>query len=163
SPENLEFRNEIVLKPSHCEMTASVYSSTVSYISMTAIRLISAYTTWHFGIAFRELYEFWKNLIWFGYHFFSLPLLFKTLIRPIYRIHESAPAGTGLNVELFFENITVNIIARIVGFFLRIFLILCGMIYQAIILIIGPILFLIWSLFPVLPLILCIMGLKMML
>lgn len=129
---------------------------------MTTIRLISAYTQWHFGIALQELYELWKNLLWFGYHFFSLPLLFKTLIRPLYRIHESAPPGSGLNVELFFENITVNMIARIVGFFLRISLILCGILYQIIICILGPILFLLWFLFPVLLLILWIMGIKMM-
>jgi len=129
---------------------------------MTAIQLISTYTTWHFGIALWELYEFWKNLIWFGYHFFSIPLLLKTLVRPIYRIHESAPAGTGLNVELFFENVAINIIARIVGFFLRIFLILCGALYQFIILIIGPILFLTWLLLPVLPLVLLIIGIQMM-
>lgn len=128
---------------------------------MATIRLISAYAQWHFGIAFQELYELWKNLIWFGYHFFSLPLLFKTLIRPIYRIHESVPPGSGLNIELFFENITVNMIARIVGFFLRMFLILCGILYQSIMLIIGPILFLIWLLIPVLSPILFVIGLRM--
>lgn len=101
--------------------------------------------------------------MWFGYHFFSIPLLLKTLVRPIYRIHESAPPGTGLNVELFFENIAVNIIARIVGFSLRVFLILCGGVYQLIILIIGPILFVIWFSFPALPLIFIAAGLQMML
>lgn len=128
---------------------------------MTTIRLISTYAQWHFGIAFQELYELWKNLIWFGYHFFSLPLLLKTLIRPIYRIHESAPPGGGLNIELFFENITVNMIARVVGFFLRTFLILCGMLYQIVILIMGPIVFLIWFLFPALPFILYTIALQM--
>ena len=129
---------------------------------MTLIKIISIYTQWHFGAAFQELYELWKNLIWFGYHFFSLPLLVHTLTRPIYRIHESAPKGSGLNIELFFENITVNMIARIVGFFLRMFLILCGILYQLMIVAIGPILFFIWALLPFLLLIVCITGLRIM-
>ena len=116
---------------------------------------------WHFETAFHELYEFWKNLIWFGYHFFSLPLLLKTLIRPLYRIHESAPPGTGLNVELFFENLTINIIARIVGFFLRTCIIIIGLLYQACIIILGPLLFIVWFLLPVLPILFIFMGIQM--
>ena len=127
------------------------------------MRTLVAYIRWHFGDAFRELYEFWRNLMWFGYHFFSIPLLLKTLVRPLYRIHETARPGTGLNVELFFENLTVNVIARIVGFFLRLFLIAVGLLYQLAMLIIGPILFLIWFLLPVLPIILIVIGVRMFL
>ena len=127
---------------------------------MATIQLISIYTKWHFGIAQKELYELWKNLMWFGYHFFSIPLLLKTLVRPIYRIHESAPQGSGLNVELFFENITVNMIARIVGFFLRISLILCGAFYQIIVFIIGLILLSLWFILPALVPILSLIGLR---
>ncbi len=112
------------------------------------MRIITEYLNWHFGTAIRELYQFWINIMWFGYHFFSMPLLFKTLIRPLYRIHESAPPGTGLNIELFFENLTVNLIARVVGFFLRLFLLTCGTLYQIACLIIAPFLFLLWIVSP---------------
>lgn len=128
---------------------------------MTSIRIITAYIGWHFGKGFRELFDMWKNLSWFGYHFFSIPLLLRTLIRPIYRIHESAPTGTGINVELFFENLTINLIARIVGFFLRIFLILFGGVYQICILLLAPILLLGWLIIPILPFALIIIGIQM--
>ncbi|MDP3778949.1 MAG: hypothetical protein Q8R30_02820 [bacterium] len=128
---------------------------------MTTIRLIIAYIGWHFGKGLRELFQLWKNLSWFGYHFFSIPLLLRTLIRPLFRIHESAPAGTGLNLELFFENLTINLIARITGFFLRIFLIICGAVYQICILFLAPILFLGWLIIPILPLVLIIIGIQM--
>ena len=127
------------------------------YICM---QLVIIYFRWHFETAFRELYEFWRNLMWFGYHFFSIPLLLKTLTRPLYRIHESATPGTGLNVELFFENLTVNIIARVVGFFLRVFLIIIGMMYEICMIVIGPLLFIIWFLLPVLPVIFIFMGVQ---
>ena len=129
---------------------------------MTSARFLSAYIQWHFGTGFWELYEFWKNLSWFGYHFFSIPLLFKTLLRPLYRIHESAPPGSGLKLELFFENLTVNMIARVVGFFLRVLLIICGACYQLILLFIGLLLFVIWFFLPLLPLILILLGLNIM-
>ena len=124
------------------------------------MRTLVAYLRWHFGTAFLELYEFWRNLMWFGYHFFSIPLLLKTLVRPLYRIHESAPPGTGLNVELFFENLAVNVIARIVGFFLRLFLIAVGLLYQLAMLIIGPALFIIWFFLPALPAVFIFMGVQ---
>ncbi len=99
--------------------------------------------------------------MWSGYHFFSIPLLLKTLIRPIFRIHESAPPGTGLNIELFFQNLTVNLIARIVGFFLRMFLLVIGALYELLILLIGPIFFIIWFLLPALPILFIFIGVQM--
>ena len=99
--------------------------------------------------------------MWFGYHFFSMPLLLKTLIRPIYRIHESAPPGGGINIELFFENVAVNIFSRIIGFFLRVVLILVGALYQIIMLVIGSILFLIWFFLPIIPFVLLLAGIQM--
>ncbi len=128
---------------------------------MITIRLIISYITWHFGKGFQELFGLSKNLSWFGYHFFSIPLLFHTLIRPLFRIHESAPAGSGLNVQLFFENITINLIARIIGFFLRVCLILLGGVYQICILFLAPILLLGWLIMPIIPFVLIIIGIQM--
>ena len=147
------------VKPYHKKKNCAI--SRVGYT--TIMQLILAYFRWHFDTGFRELYEFWTNLIWFGYHFFSMPLLLKTLVRPLYRIHEQAPPGTGLNVELFFENVAVNMIARVVGFFLRSFLIIVGVLYQACIIILGPILFIIWFFLPVLPVIFIFMGIQLLL
>ena len=127
---------------------------------MNTAKLIIQYLHWHFGKAFDELHVFWKNILWFFYHFFSLPLLVKTLFRPVFRIHESSAPGTGLNLELIFQNITVNMVARIVGFFMRIAVIICGGIVEFIILIFGPILFLAWFLMPALPLILILTGIS---
>ncbi len=128
---------------------------------MINIRLLSAYIEWHFTVAVREVFDLWKNLVWFGYHFFSIPLLMKTLFRPIFRVHESAPPGTGINIELFFENLTINLIARIVGFFLRVVLIFCGAFYQLIMLLLAPVLFFAWLAMPFLPFIFIIAGIRM--
>ena len=128
---------------------------------MLTIRFIFSYLTWHFGKGFHEVFQLWKNLSWFGYHFFSIHLLLRTLIRPLYRIHQSAPSGSGINVELFFENLTVNFIARIVGLFLRLCLILCGIIYQICLVFLAPILLLGWLVMPIIPFALIIIGIQM--
>ncbi len=126
------------------------------------MRLFFSYMRWHFGPGFQELYQFWTNMAWFGYHFFSIPLLTHTLFRPLYRIHEVAPPGSGINIELFFENITVNFFARIIGFFLRVFLIACGGLYEFILLLLAPILFLLWGVLPFLPAIFAIIGIQLL-
>ena len=123
---------------------------------------ILAYLRWHFTAGFKELDQFWKNLMWFGYHFFSIPLLLRTLIRPLYRIHESAPPGSGINIQLFFENITTNLIARIIGFFLRVALILIGAVYQIILFLAGPFLFVIWFFAPLMPIALIVAGVNLL-
>lgn len=135
------------------------YQASCAYtIYMT---LVLTYIRWHFGMGLQEIYEFWKNLSWFGYHFFSISLLCHTLFRPLYRIHESTPPGAGLNLELFFENITINLMARMIGFLLRAFLIICGLCYQIIILILGALCFLLWLFLPILPFILILQALRL--
>lgn len=130
---------------------------------MNLTKLIIYYIYWHYGKAFDELHLFWKNLLWFFYHFFSLPLLAKTLVRPIFRIHASSAPGTGLNLELLFENLTVNVIARIIGFFLRVIVIGIGGLVELVVLISGPLIFLTWFILPLLPILFILIGLKMIL
>lgn len=130
---------------------------------MNLTRLAIHYIYWHYGKAFDELHTFWKNLLWFFYHFFSMPLLLKTLFRPIFRIHASSTPGTGLDLERMFENLTVNVIARIVGIFLRIVVIVIGGLIECIVLLAGPLIFLAWFILPILPLLCILVGLKMIL
>ena len=128
---------------------------------MNLTKLIIHYIRWHYGTAFDELHTFWKNLLWFFYHFFSMPLILKTLFRPIFRIHASSAPGTGLDLERIFENLTVNVIARIVGVFLRIIVIGIGSIAELIVLLLGPLIFLAWFILPLLPPLLILIGVKM--
>lgn len=130
---------------------------------MNLTKLIIYYIRWHYGKAFDELHIFWKNLLWFFYHFFSMPLLLKTMFRPIFRIHASSAPGTGLDLERIFENLAVNVIARIVGFFLRIGVIVVGGLIELVVLLTGPLIFLAWFILPVLPPLFILIGLNMIL
>ena len=128
---------------------------------MIRTSMIVEYLAWHYSQGLHEIFEEEKNLLWFGYHFFSLPLLITTLFRPIYRIHETSPQG-GLDLEIIFENIAVNSIARLVGFFLRITMILFGLLFEFALLLINLFLLLSWLLIPFLIPLFLIIGIQLM-
>ena len=89
---------------------------------------IKEYVLWHYGQAIADIVEVWRNFFWFGYHFFSMPLLLKTLFSPFRRLREKG--GNLLHLEILFENILANIIGRIVGFLLRSFVFALGVFYM---------------------------------
>ncbi len=66
----------------------------------------------------------WKNLLWFFAQFFSLALLLKTLFQPFKRLRD--------------ESFIVSAIMRAVGFLLRSFVIILGIITELIIILIFP-------------------------
>jgi len=114
----------------------------------TAI-FIKEYIKWHIYEAPRELMMAWKNLLWFVYNYFSIPLLTKTLFRPVYRIHEGY-RGHGLDLEYIFQSLVVNGISRIAGFVMRVFMISVGILAELFVLLLGPLGFMLWLLLPLL-------------
>lgn len=103
---------------------------------------IKEYFRWHYDQGVREIWEMWRNLLWFGYHYFSIPLLIRTLFKPIYRIHEKYSRLQ--NMEELFQNVAVNLVARFAGFVMKIVIMIAGVIFEIIILAVGPILFALW-------------------
>ena len=124
---------------------------------MDTSRLFISYLSWHYGTGLAELNVFWKNIAWFGYHFFSIPLLLKTLISPLYRIHERIDVRH-LNMEAVFQTITLNLFARGLGLFMRLAIIAAGVIFEFLILLAWPVSFMIWLLLPILAQALLVIG-----
>jgi hypothetical protein len=111
--------------------------------------LISTYINWHYGVGLQETMMIWKNSLQFGFNFFSLKLLFKTLFKPLYRIHEGYGAS-GLNLEVIFQNLALNMVARGVGFLMRAVVIVLGLLFVSAVALIGPILLAVWLALPLL-------------
>ncbi len=88
--------------------------------------IVVDYIGWHYGAAFRSIVSIWTNLMWFAVHFFSIPMLLRTLFSPWRRVQEEYHVRNGL--ERFFEALVVNIMTRIVGALMRLVIILCGFI-----------------------------------
>lgn len=115
-----------------------------------------SYFAWHYGRGVVEFFSLWKNFLWFGYHYFSVPLMFRTLFSPFHRIHETS---RGFNLELMLENIVANTMMRILGFVLRSVVIAAGLVSEIVILVLGSIAFIIWILFPLIIAALIVSGL----
>ena len=129
---------------------------------METAYVVKEYIRWHYGQGFTELGQLWKNLMWFFYHFFSIPLLAKTLASPLYRIHEPIDVRK-LEFESIAQSITVNLFARFLGLFMRLTLIAIGLAIETALLIAGPLTFAVWFALPVLSPLLVVAGIALVL
>jgi hypothetical protein len=105
---------------------------------MGGVSLFFDYILWHYSRALINGATIWANLMWFVVHFFSIPLLLRTLFSPWKRMHEEYSRG---GFEDFMGMLVVNIMTRVVGFLTRIFVLLIGFV----LLISFAIGFLVWS------------------
>lgn len=110
--------------------------------------LILVFWRWYYGEALKNVLNAWRNFIIFALNYFSIPLLFRTLLSPWRRDITKRPHG--LDLKKFFEYLVFNAISRGVGFVVRFFTILAGIIYLILTIIIGGIFFILWIILPLL-------------
>ncbi len=84
-----------------------------------------SYFTWHFISAPRNILRITRNFVIFFYHYFSIPLLLKTLFAPWKKLYH-AKDRAGFSPNEFFERLSFNLISRCIGLTLRIFVINFG-------------------------------------
>lgn len=82
------------------------------------------FTVWYYSKALIDVLSVWFNFMWFITHFFSIPLLGKTLFSPWKRMTDDSKAKT---IENFFEALVMNIMSRIFGAIARLALITIGL------------------------------------
>jgi hypothetical protein len=103
------------------------------------------YVGWHYGRALAELIGLWRGFVWFFYHFFSMPLLVRTLFAPFHRleIHERH-----IGLEERMSNIVANLLMRVFGFVMRTFMLAIGGAVVVATICIGVVVYLAWLLAP---------------
>lgn len=104
------------------------------------------YIIWQFLESPKNVLVGWKNFLKFGLNYFSLPLLLKTLFSPWRRYSWSY--GRGFDIKRYLEVFFSNLISRILGAIVRIFLIISGILFEVFILFAGLIVFLAWLVLP---------------
>lgn len=124
-------------------------------------RLILSYFIWHYTVALKDFFNLSKNFLWFIFHFFSISVLLKTLFSPWQKLDESYKRGFNLNA--IFETFVVNVLMRIVGFFIRITMIVVGTLTWIITLATSIVTFMVWIFLPFVITILFISGIKLLL
>lgn len=106
------------------------------------LTLISSYVAWHYSQALTDLTRNIANIIWFLYHFFSIPILLRTFFSPFQRLDESY--GKGLDLERFAGVFIVNSLMRMVGICARTMFIVAGVVSIAVAMLGGVAIFAVW-------------------
>lgn len=114
---------------------------------MKPLQVFFKYFKWHYGKAIAASVSLWKNLALFLFSFFSIKTLFLNFFTPWRRISDSYPKW--YNFKEYFSTLIMNTLMRIVGMFIRFFVIIFGLICTFIFIIFYPAALLIWLVLPV--------------
>jgi len=85
------------------------------------------FLTWHYTTAFKYFLGIIHNYFAFISHFFSIPLLIKTLFWRFRRL-DLTEKRPGFHLEIWFSNLIENFVSRLIGFIARFFVIILGFI-----------------------------------
>ena len=119
-----------------------VYNTVMAYPGV-----LLRYFVWHYTEAPGDIFLVWRNFFWFIGHYFSIPLLFRTLFSPWKRMSEHYQKD---GLEALVEVIVLNIMSRMLGFIVRCFLLLLGIITELLLIVSLCVFYAVWVMFPVL-------------
>jgi len=110
--------------------------------------LMVLFLRWYYTIAPKKILKTRRNVLSFGWNFFSIGLLFKTLFAPWKR--DITKSGSGFDPKAWLESLVMNLISRLIGAFVRGWVILLGLFFEIAILILGLVFFVVWLISPLL-------------
>lgn len=110
---------------------------------------------WHFYEMPKLLFLVWKNYLYFGLNYFSVPLLFLTLFSPWKKYKWRYPKG--FDIGEYFGTFISNVFSRLIGAICRLFLIIFGVIAQIFIFTLGAAVILFWFLMPIISIIIILL------
>jgi hypothetical protein len=117
-------------------------------MSSISNNIVSLWVQWYFFEMPQEILLGWRNFLFFGLNFFSIPLLLKTLFshwKKYYWVR-----GRGFDIGEYFSVLFSNLMSRFLGALVRIVLIIVGIVFEIIIFVCGAILFVGWFVLPIL-------------
>jgi len=108
------------------------------------LTLAAQYLSWHYSRSLSDYLGVLRNVLWFLFNFFSIPSLLHTLFVPFHRLTDNVQPKHALDVQAIGERILVNSLMRFVGFVMRSFLILTGIITLCAAVLFGGLFFVVW-------------------
>ncbi|QQR65320.1 hypothetical protein IPH92_01925 [Candidatus Kaiserbacteria bacterium] len=92
---------------------------------MGSAMFIIDFGLWYYTRGFIDVLSVWFNFMWFITHYFSIPLLLRTLFSPWKRMTDD---GRPRSIEAFMEAFIMNTMSRVFGAFVRLVIIFVGLI-----------------------------------
>jgi len=86
--------------------------------------MIVDFGLWYYTRGFLDVLAVWFNFMWFITHFFSIPLLLRTLFSPWKRMTDDEKPHS---IEAYMEAFVMNVMSRIFGAIIRTTIIFVGM------------------------------------
>ncbi|HJN62176.1 MAG TPA: hypothetical protein QGH92_01070 [Candidatus Parcubacteria bacterium] len=120
--------------------------------------ILFQFVEWYFVDQTRLIFGALKNLLKFNLNYFSIPELLKTLFSPWRRYNISY--GRGFDIKRFFEVLVFNVLSRVLGAIMRVFLIIIGTAIEVIIFFLGILAIFFWLLLPILLILGLVFGLR---
>lgn len=108
--------------------------------------IFSQFLAWYFFDVPRAILKGWRNFLAFNFHYFSIPLLARTLFSYWRRYHESY--GRGFDIKKYFEVFIFHLTSRIIGAVVRTAAIIIGLVAEILVFIAGLMVFSGWFLLP---------------
>ncbi len=116
------------------------------------------YLYWQLILTPKKVLSILKNYLLFGFDFFSIKETLRSLFSPWRRYLWDY--GRGFDIGKYLETFASNIITRVIGFIMRLFLITFFLIYEIVVLVLGIMIFFISIVYPFLFIVAIIYGFK---
>ena len=127
---------------------------------MITFSLLKTYFAWHYSVALLGIWKIFIDIEWFLYNFFSTKLLLQTLFSKWRRLGEKRTKK--VDIMDFFTVLIVNTLMRIIGVFVRLFLIITSIVFMVVCGVISIVVFFVWLVLPLLIISSLVVGLKLL-
>ncbi len=127
---------------------------------MSTFSLLKTYFAWHYSVALLGIWKIFIDIEWFLYNFFSTKLLLQTLFSKWRRLGEKRTKK--VDIMDFFTVLIVNTLMRIIGVFVRLFLIITSIVFMVVCGVISIVVFFVWLVLPLLIISSLVVGLKLL-
>ncbi len=117
------------------------------------------YIGWHYSSAFKDILALWLNFAWFVTHFFSMPILLRTLFSPWKRMSD---AYQRRGLTYLAETLVFNTFSRIFGACIRIVLLALGILSLCILVLALIPSLIVWIILPFIALLLITFGISLL-
>lgn len=125
-----------------------------------ALQTIPLYLMWHYSRSLRDYVRVATDFLWFLFHFFSLGILIRTLFSPWRRMGERYKGA--FDPGALIATFIVNTLMRIVGFVIRMGVIIVGVITLILIVPLLVLLFFIWLALPIISVFLVVWSITLL-